>query len=116
MKRSTNAVGGVNLSGNADFSKTTARAGIAWNYKPNLGFYASWGQGFLPPATEELANNPDSLGGFNQHLRPATSRSEEIGARGPLPGYDATARDLLQERRVQPQIRRRDVALVVPDR
>ncbi|MCG6964382.1 MAG: TonB-dependent receptor [Acidobacteria bacterium] len=76
------AVGGVNLSGNADFSKTTARAGIAWNYKPNLGFYASWGQGFLPPATEELANNPDSLGGFNQHLRPATSRSEEIGARG----------------------------------
>ncbi len=76
------AAGGIDLSGDADFSKTTARAGIAWNVKPGLDLYASWGQGFLPPATEELANNPDSLGGFNRHLRPATSSSEEIGARG----------------------------------
>ncbi len=76
------AAGGVDLSGDADFSKTTARAGITWSATPNLDLYASWGQGFLPPATEELANNPDSLGGFNRNLRPATSSSEEIGARG----------------------------------
>jgi len=74
--------GGVDLSGDASFSKTTGRIGTAWNWKPNLGFYASWGQGFLPPATEELANNPDSLGGFNRNLRPATSHSFELGARG----------------------------------
>ncbi|NOZ79921.1 MAG: TonB-dependent receptor [Acidobacteria bacterium] len=73
--------GGINLSGGHDFSKATARAGVAWNPTQRLGFYASWGQGFLPPATEELANNPDHMGGFNRHLGPATSQGEEIGVR-----------------------------------
>jgi iron complex outermembrane receptor protein len=56
--------------------------------------YASWGQGFLPPATEELANNPDGFGGFNLHLVPATSQGEEVGARGALGrtlAYDVAA-------------------------
>jgi iron complex outermembrane receptor protein len=44
--------------------------------------YANWGQGFLPPATEELAQNPDHFGGFNTHLVPATSNDYEIGCRG----------------------------------
>lgn len=74
--------GGVNLSGSADFSKPTGRIGISYNPKPNFGFYTSWGQGFLPPATEELANNPAQLGGFNMGLKPATSNGEEFGIRG----------------------------------
>ena len=74
--------GGLDLSGSADFSKTTARVGIFWNPDPRVGLYANWGQGFMPPATEELANNPDALGGFNTHLVPATSEGEEIGVRG----------------------------------
>ena len=49
---------------------------------PDVGLYASWGQGFLPPTTEELANNPDAQGGFNKNLVPATSRGEEVGVRG----------------------------------
>jgi iron complex outermembrane receptor protein len=73
---------GINLSGNADFRKNTARVGISWNPKMGFGIYANWGMGFLPPSTEELSNNPDSLGGFNSHLKPATSYGEEIGARG----------------------------------
>jgi iron complex outermembrane receptor protein len=73
---------GVDLSGSADFSKTTGRVGIFWNPDPRAGLYANWGQGFLPPATEELANNPDALGGFNTHIVPATSEGEEIGVRG----------------------------------
>jgi iron complex outermembrane recepter protein len=73
---------GVDLSGAADFSKTTVRIGAAWNPNPIWGLYASWGQGFLPPATEELANNPAHLGGFNMSLNPATSNGEEIGVRG----------------------------------
>ena len=77
--------GGVDLSGQADFSKTTGRVGVSFNPRSDLGFYASWGQGFLPPATEELANNPDALGGFNLHLVPATSHGEEIGVRGTVP-------------------------------
>ena len=55
---------------------------MSWNPRADAGLYASWGQGFLPPATEELANNPDGMGGFNTHLVPATSQGEEVGVRG----------------------------------
>ena len=79
-------VGGMDLSGGRDFSKATARAGVSWNPTETLGFYASWGQGFLPPATEELANNPDHMGGFNRHLTPATSQGEELGVRAVIAG------------------------------
>jgi iron complex outermembrane receptor protein len=82
--------GGVDLSGSATFSKFTGRIGAAYNPTPDLGFYGSWGQGFLPPATEELANNPDAQGGFNLNLVPATSQGEELGVRGSISGvaYD----------------------------
>jgi iron complex outermembrane receptor protein len=76
--------GGIDLSGRRDFGRTTGRVGVTWNPTREFGMYASWGQGFLPPATEELANNPDSFGGFNHHLVPATSEGEEVGARGAL--------------------------------
>jgi iron complex outermembrane receptor protein len=74
--------GGVSLSGSANFNKPTGRIGFSWNPQSNFGLYASWGQGFMPPATEELANNPAQLGGFNMNLNPATSQGEEFGARG----------------------------------
>jgi iron complex outermembrane receptor protein len=74
--------GGVDLSGEKSFSRATARVGVSWNPRADAGLYASWGQGFLPPATEELANNPDGMGGFNTHLVPATSQGEEVGVRG----------------------------------
>jgi len=72
----------TDLSGSADFSKPTGRIGLSYNPKSNFGLYTSWGQGFMPPATEELANNPAHLGGFNTNLKPATSYGEEIGIRG----------------------------------
>ncbi len=83
-------VDGVDLSGEKSFAKTTARVGVAYNPQKDLGFYASWGQGFLPPATEELANNPAAQGGFNMNLVPATSQGEELGVRGNVNGlaYD----------------------------
>jgi iron complex outermembrane recepter protein len=76
--------GGVDLSGVASFAKTTGRVGVSFSPRQNVGLYASWGQGFLPPATEELARNPDSIGGFNTHLVPATSQGQELGVRGGL--------------------------------
>jgi iron complex outermembrane receptor protein len=79
--------GGVDLSGDASFSKATGRFGVSFNPRQDVGLYASWGQGFLPPATEELANNPDHMGGFNTHLVPATSRGEEFGIRGGVRGF-----------------------------
>jgi iron complex outermembrane recepter protein len=83
----------VNLSGLRNFSKTTGRVGLAYTPLTQLNIYGNWGQGFLPPATEELANNPDHLGGFNMSLEPATSQGEELGARGTVFEqlyYDAT--------------------------
>ncbi len=82
---------GIDMSGSANFSKVTARVGVTYTPLPDVGLYASWGQGFLPPTTEELAQNPDAQGGFNSHLVPATSRGEEVGVRGGFHGlaYDA---------------------------
>jgi iron complex outermembrane recepter protein len=90
----TDQMGGpVNLSGLRNFDKATARVGAAYMPMSALNLYANWGQGFLPPATEELANNPEHMGGFNASLVPATSQGEEIGARGTVLDqlyYDAT--------------------------
>lgn len=74
----------VDLSGNADFNRATVRVGLAYSLSPYFGAYANWGQGFLPPATEELANNPEAQGGFNLSLEPALSHGEEAGVRGIL--------------------------------
>jgi iron complex outermembrane receptor protein len=76
--------GGIDLSGQVSFERATGRVGLTWNPASNLGLYASWGTGFLPPGTEELVNNPYALGGYNTQLVSATSSGEEIGARGAL--------------------------------
>ena len=76
--------GGVDLSGNVAFKRATGRLGVTWNPLPDFGLYASWGTGFLPPGTEELVNNPYSLGGYNTRLVAATSSGEEVGARGSI--------------------------------
>ncbi len=70
------------LSGTADFRNVTTRFGLAYNLHSSFNIYANIGQGYLPPATEELMNNPASFGGFNKDLKPATSSGEEIGIRG----------------------------------
>jgi iron complex outermembrane receptor protein len=74
----------VDLSGDADFTRATARLGATYALTGDITLFAGWGQGFLPPATEELAQNPDHFGGFNTHLVPATSNSIELGTRGRL--------------------------------
>ena len=88
------------LSGNADFSKSTARVGLDYSPFPEATFFANWGQGFLPPATEELAQNPDHFGGFNAHLTFATSEGFELGSRGLLGNsitYELTAFSMTTE-------------------
>ncbi len=83
--------GGLDLSGSRSFTKTTGRAGVTFNPRSDFGLYASWGQGFMPPNTEQLMANPVQYGGFNQGLVPAESTGEEIGARGmigPTFSYD----------------------------
>jgi iron complex outermembrane recepter protein len=70
------------LSGSADFNNVTGRLGLVYNLSNSFNIYANIGQGYLPPATEELINNPVSFGGFNKDLKPATSLGEELGIRG----------------------------------
>jgi len=65
-----------------DFSQTSFRVGVSYNFHEAFTAYANWSQGFMPPSTEELANNPVGYSGFNTHLVPATSNCYEIGARG----------------------------------
>jgi iron complex outermembrane recepter protein len=69
-------------SGSANFNNVSGNVGASYNISSILTLYANWGQGFMPPATEELASNPVSFGGFNKSLDPATSNSEEVGIRG----------------------------------
>jgi iron complex outermembrane receptor protein len=75
---------GVDLSGSKDFDRGTMRVGLAYSPTRTLSLYGNWGQGFLPPATEELDNNPVAQGGFNGSLEPALSNGEELGVRGVL--------------------------------
>jgi outer membrane receptor protein involved in Fe transport len=85
---------GTDLSGRADFDHVTLRLGLSYSPSETLGLFANWGQGLLPPATEELANNPAAQGGFNEGLQAATSWGEEVGVRGLLGQgflYDVTA-------------------------
>jgi iron complex outermembrane receptor protein len=70
------------LSGSADFEKPTGRIGATYSPLQELNLFANVGQGFLPPATEELAQNPDNFGGFNTHLTFATSIGVDLGVRG----------------------------------
>jgi iron complex outermembrane recepter protein len=77
-------VNNIDQSGNANFNRTTGRFGVTYSPLDNVNIYANIGQGFLPPSSEELAQNPDDFGGFNQHLVPATSLGEEVGVRGTL--------------------------------
>lgn len=73
---------GIDLSGRVAYKRMTGRLGLTWNPTSDFGLYASWGTGFLPPGTEELVNNPFSLGGYNPNLLSATSNGVELGARG----------------------------------
>lgn len=69
------------VSGEKKFNATTGKVGLTFTPKPFISLYANWGTGFLPPATEELALNPEGFGGFNKNLESATSMGEEFGTR-----------------------------------
>jgi iron complex outermembrane receptor protein len=72
------------VTGNADFNRATGRIGVTYSPMKEMNFFANWGQGFLPPATDELLNNPKGFSGFNTDLTFATSNSIDLGLRGAL--------------------------------
>jgi iron complex outermembrane receptor protein len=63
-----------------------------------LTVYASTGSSFETPTTTELANRPDTAGGFNRALSPQRAWTYEVGARGvawEVAVYQADVRDAL---------------------
>ena len=47
-----------------NFSKKSFRLGASYNLSDAFTLFANWSQGFIPPSTEELANNPVGYSGF----------------------------------------------------
>jgi iron complex outermembrane receptor protein len=62
------------------YSEVSFRAGGNWNPYAKYGFYASYGESFLPPTPEQLFAFPGFSG--NPDLEPEDSRSFEVGFRG----------------------------------
>jgi iron complex outermembrane receptor protein len=71
-----------NDSGSVTYSKTTPVAGLTYKAGKDLSIYANAGQGFETPTFAELAYRPGGATGLNFALKPATSRSAEVGAKG----------------------------------
>jgi iron complex outermembrane receptor protein len=77
-----------------DFTNTSVRLGVGYDLLNEMTIFVNFGQGFIPPSTEELSANPLGYSGFNTHLIPATANSIEAGARGSVFNrifYDITA-------------------------
>ncbi len=60
--------------------------GLAVNPARDVTIYANVGSSFETPTTTELANRPDTAGGFNPALDPQTAWTYEAGARGTASG------------------------------
>jgi len=56
--------------------------GAAFAASDRLTVYVNAGSSFETPTTTELANRPDTLGGFNPTLQPQKAWTYEVGARG----------------------------------
>lgn len=65
-------------SGRVAFSHASPVGGIAWRASGDLNVYANWGEGFETPTFIELAYRNTGTG-LNFALRPAISRSTEVG-------------------------------------
>jgi len=68
-------------SGDASYRYNTPVAALQWLPDKNWNLYVSVGEGFESPTLAELAYRPDGASGFNDALRPQTSRQIELGAK-----------------------------------
>jgi iron complex outermembrane receptor protein len=68
-------------SGRRAMRAPSASLGVEWAPPGGAALYASVGTSFETPTTTELANRPDTAGGFNATLDPQRALSYEVGAR-----------------------------------
>ena len=78
-------------SGKRNFSSTNPIAGVLYRINPHLNVYVNYGQGFETPTLSEFAYRADGQAGFNESLRPSTSRDYEAGLKG---NWDSTKFEL----------------------
>ncbi|HEX8725022.1 MAG TPA: TonB-dependent receptor [Gemmatimonadaceae bacterium] len=87
-------------SGDRFMHALSGSGGITWRAGATATVYANVGTSFETPTTTELANRPDTAGGFNPSLAPQTATTYEVGVRGRVPDrltysvavYDAAVR------------------------
>lgn len=79
-------VGGGNPddSGHRLMDALSGTGGLTVQVSDAATLYATVGTSFQTPTTTELANRPDTAGGFNAELSPQTATIYEVGARGNL--------------------------------
>jgi len=68
-----------NDSGQVHYSATTPVAGVMFRLSPKAHFYADWGEGFETPTFSELSYRNDGANGLALYLKPARTRSGEVG-------------------------------------
>jgi len=82
---------GVDNSGVRTMSSASGNLGVSYAVGEHLVPYANISTSFETPTTTELANQPNSAGGFNTQLKPQHAVNYEIGARGqPTAGVSYT--------------------------
>jgi len=89
-----------NDSGDRVMASFSGSLGATLQASKAVTVYASTGSSFETPTTTELANRPDTAGGFNRDLSPQRAWTYEVGGRGPEGGwevalYQADVRDAL---------------------
>jgi len=87
----------LNPNGSKTFEKPTWRLGLAWDILRPFNVFGSVGTGFLTPSGDELYNNPEAYGGFNNLINPSTSLGVDLGVRGDVGSslhYDVTFFDI----------------------
>ena len=72
----------LNDSGRRLMQALSGSIGAAVAASDRLTVYANAGSSFETPTTTELANRPDTAGGFNPSLQPQRGWTYEVGARG----------------------------------
>jgi iron complex outermembrane receptor protein len=75
------APGNPDDSGGLRFAATNPVVGASWRARPGLHLFAAAGRGLETPTFDELGYRPDGGAGLNFALRPARTRSVELGAR-----------------------------------
>jgi len=72
----------LNDSGRRLMRSLSGSFGAAFSPSERFTIYGNVGSSFETPTTTELANRPDTLGGFNPTLQPQRAWNYELGARG----------------------------------